>query len=75
MSFKKKAGKKIKGLKIIGSSLTKNLNLKKIKVNPINLIDETSNKLGNFYQNLKKKRGQNKKKNPKKRRHWIEKEN
>ena len=66
MSFKKKAEKKIQNLKNIKSLIPKNFNLKKIKVSPINLIDETTNKLGNFYQNLKKERAKQKEKLKKK---------
>ena len=49
MPFKKKL-KKFKALK---SFVPKKI---KIKANPLNFIDETKNKIGNFYSNLKKKK-------------------
>ena len=44
------------GLKNIQSLVPKNLNLKKFKVNPVDVIEDTKNKIGNFYSNLKKER-------------------
>ena len=54
MSLKKSDKKKTKGFKNIQSLVTKNLNLYKIKVNPANDIEDTKNKIGNFYSNFKK---------------------
>ena len=55
--------KKLEKLKNIESLVTKNL---KIKTNPLSVIDETKNKLGSFYSNLKKERKKEKKKKKKK---------
>ena len=54
MSSKKKPRKSSVGLKNIKSLVPKNINLKKFKVNPIDVIEDTKNKIGNFYSNLKK---------------------
>ena len=56
MSLKKSKKKNNKGLKNIQSLIPKKINLDKIKVNPLSVIEETKNKLGNFYSNLKKER-------------------
>ena len=45
----KKNNKKNKALKNIHSLLPKNLGLNKIKINPVNVIEDTKNKIGNFY--------------------------
>ena len=55
MSSKKLNIKKTKALKKIKSLVSKNLDLKKIKVNPINVIEKTKDKIGNFYSNIKKR--------------------
>ena len=41
--------KKSTGLKKIQSLVPKNLNFRKFKVNPTNVIEDTKNKIGNFY--------------------------
>ena len=56
MSLKKLGKKKIVGLKNIKTLIPKNLNLDKLKVNPLNVIDGTKNKISNFYSKLKKER-------------------
>ncbi len=56
MSVKKSKQKKTKGLDNIQSLIPKKIKLNKIKVNPLSVIEETKNKLGNFYSNLKKER-------------------
>ena len=58
----KKIEKKIMGLKSLKSLVPDNLKLKKIKINPVNVIEDTKNKIGNFYTNLKKEREKEKKK-------------
>ena len=45
--------KGLKKLKKIENKVTKKIKLKK---NPLNIIGETSSKLGNFYTNFKKER-------------------
>ena len=62
MSPKKIEKKKILSLKNFQSIVTKNLTLNKFKVNPTNVIEGTKNKIGNFYNNLKKEREKKKKK-------------
>ena len=59
MSFKKK----LKKLKAIKSFVPKKI---KIKANPLNFIDETKDKIGNFYSNLKKEREKDKRRAEKK---------
>ena len=65
--------KKNLGLKKIQTLVSQNLNLRKFKVNPTNVIEDTKNKIGNFYTKLKlerekeKKRQEKKKKNDEKR--------
>ena len=61
MSSKRVRKKKI-DLKGIKSLVSKNFSLKKIKINPSNIIEDTKNKLGNFYENLKKEREKKKRK-------------
>ena len=56
MHSKKVSKKKILGLKNIKFLVSKNLNVDRFKINPITLIDETKNKIGNYYVNLKKER-------------------
>ena len=56
MGLKKNNKKKYKNFKNIQSLINKNIKLDKIKVNPFDVIEETKNKLGNFYRNLKKER-------------------
>ena len=53
--------KKNIGFNKIHSLVPKNLNLSKFKVNPVNVIEDTKNKIGNFYTNLKKEREKEKK--------------
>ena len=52
MSQKKSIKKKI-GLKKIEALVPKNLRLNKLKINPLEVIEDTKNKIGNFYVNLK----------------------
>ena len=66
MSPRKKIIKKI-DVKNIKSIVSKNINLDKLKVNPINAIDIAKNKITNFYNNLKKQREKDKKRLEKKR--------
>ncbi len=56
----KKNLKKLKGLKSIVEKKIK------VKANPLNIIDETKDKLGSFYNNLKKEREKEKKREEKK---------
>ena len=67
MSSKIRAKKKNTGLKNIQSLIPKNLNLHKIKMNPLDVIENTKNKIGNFYSNLKKEKEKEKKRLDKKR--------
>ena len=67
MNAKKVKRKKISSLKNINSLVSKNLNLNKLKVNPVSVIEDTKNKIGNFYSNLKKERAKEKKRLEKKR--------
>ena len=53
MSPLSKKGKKTT-IKDIQSFIPKNLNLNKLKVNPVNVIDGAKNKISTFYNNLKK---------------------
>ena len=48
MSPLKKKGKKI-STKDIQTFIPKNLNLNKLKLNPVNAIDDAKNKINNFY--------------------------
>ena len=57
--------KKNTGLKKIQSLVPKNLNLRKFKVNPTNVIEETKNKIGNFYTKLKLEKEKEKKRQEK----------
>ena len=66
MSPFKKKGKKV-GINNIQSLIPKNLNLNKLKVNPVNAIDGAKNKISNFYNNFKKQREKEKIKIEKKR--------
>ena len=61
MSLKKNKKKKDKNFKNIQSLINKNIKLDKIKVNPFEVIQETKDKLNNFYHNLKKEREKQKK--------------
>ena len=61
MRLKKNSKKKDKNLKKIQSLINKNIKLNEIKINPFSVIEETKNKLGNFYHNLKKERDKEKK--------------
>ena len=61
MRPKKINKKKISSLNNIQSLIPRNLKLKKFKVSPVNVIEETKNKIGNFYNNLKKEREKEKK--------------
>ena len=54
------------GIKKIKSLISSEINLEKIKVNPINVIDKAKNKFSNFYSNLKKEREKEKKRLEKK---------
>ena len=64
MSLKKR--KKNLGLKNIQSLVPKNLNLNKLKVNPLNVIEDTKSKIGNFYNTIKIQREKEKKRLEKK---------
>ena len=55
MSPSKKNRKKV-GIKNINSFIPKNLNLNKLKVNPVNAFEGAKNKISNFYNNLKKEK-------------------
>ena len=57
MSLKKTKRKKIVNLESIQFSVPKNF-----KVNPVNVIEKTKNKIGNLYNNFKKERDKEKKK-------------
>ena len=63
-----KKGNKIKavGFKNIKFLTAKNLNLEKLKINPIHIVEGTKNKIGNYYINLKNEWEKNKKKKKKK---------
>ena len=47
---------KKKALKNIQFFVPKNFNLNKLKINPFEIIDDTKEKIGSFYSNLKKQR-------------------
>ena len=56
---------KATGLKNIKLLTVKNLNLEKLKINPINIVEDTKSKIGNYYLNFKnewEKNKENKKK-------------
>ena len=53
--------KKNMGFRDFKFLVPKNLISKKFTVNPSNLIEDTKNKIGNFYKNLKKEREKEKK--------------
>ena len=61
MRSKKNYKNKSISIKNIQSLVSKDINLKKLKVNPVNVIENTKNKIGNFYNNLKKEREKEKK--------------
>ena len=66
--FKKKTkNKNIVNLKKIKSIIPKNLNLDKFKINPVEIIEDTKNKIGKFYVNHKKKKEKEKERLEKKR--------
>ena len=67
MSPKKTELKKIEALKKLKSLMPQNLKLKKISINPSNVIEETKTKFNNFYTNLKKEKEKQRKKLEKKR--------
>lgn len=62
MSSKKTKSKKDINFKNLESAIPKKLKLIKFKVNPSSFFEETKNKIGNFYSNLKKEREKEKKK-------------
>ena len=64
-----KKGNKLKavGLKNIKFPTAKNLNLEKLKIKPIHIVEATKNKIGNYYINLKNEWEKNKKNKEKKR--------
>ena len=74
MNLKKHTKKKGKNLKNFEFSLKKNLKIDKIKINPFEVIEDTKNKIGNFYQNLKKQKIKEKKLLERKREAEIKKE-
>ena len=61
MSPKKIKKDKTKALNKIKSFVPKKINLPKVKINPLSVIEDTKNKIGNFYINLKKEREKEKK--------------
>ena len=60
MPSKKSNKKKITSLKNIQSLVPKNLNIVKLKINPINMVEDTKSKIVNYYSNFKKEREKNK---------------
>ena len=52
---KKKIDKNF-GLKNIQNLVNKKIKLDKLKINPIDVVEETKNKIGNLYDNFKKDR-------------------
>jgi len=74
MVLKKLISKKKVSLKNFKSLVPKKLDLNKIKVDPINAIENTKNKIGNFYNNFKKEREKEKKKLEKRRKQDQKKE-
>ena len=60
MASKKGNKKKIIRFKNIKFLDPKNLNLKKLKINPINIVEDTKSKIGNYYINFKKEWEKNK---------------
>jgi len=60
MASKKGNKKKIIGFKNIKFLDPKNLNLKKLKINPVNIVEDTKSKIGNYYINFKKEWEKNK---------------
>ena len=63
---KKKIDKNF-GLKNIQNLVNKKIKLDKLKINPIDVVEETKNKIGNLYDNFKKDREREKIKAEKKR--------
>ncbi len=61
MAKKKKKKDNLINLKNFASFVPKKPNLSKFKVNPINIIDNASNKIENFYSNFKSERDKQKK--------------
>ena len=74
MSPKKITKKKNMGFKNIQSLVPKELKLNKLKVNPLNVIEGTKNKIGNFYTNLKKEREKERRRLEKNKKHEEKKE-
>ena len=68
MKLKKIQKKKSLDLKKVTTLVTKKIKIDKIKINPSNIIEDTKNKIGNFYTSLKKERKKEKKKLQKKKR-------
>ena len=69
MSSKKIVKKKNKSFKNIQSLIPGKIKLNKIKTNPLDIIEKTKKKLGNFYSNLKKDREKEEKRLEKKRKY------
>ena len=67
MGSKKTDKKKFSKLRNIQTLIPQNLKLEKLKVNPVNVIEKTKNKIGNFYNKLKEEREKEKKRLEKKR--------
>ena len=61
----KKLKKKRIGLNNFGEIVKKNLDLEKIKINPVEILQGTKNKIGNFYENIKKEREKERKRSAK----------
>ena len=56
MFNKKTKNKNVINLKKIQSIIPKNLHLDKFTINPVEIIEDTKNKIGKFYVNHKKKK-------------------
>ena len=56
MNSKRKKNKNNLSLKKIKSVIPKNLNLDKLKLNPFNIIEDTKNRIGDYYENYKKEK-------------------
>ena len=53
MNSKKSNKKNVVGFENIKFSVSKNLNLNKLKINPAIIVKNTKSKIGNYYINLK----------------------
>ena len=66
MNTKRNERKKSSNLKNINALVPKNINLNKFKINPVDVLEGTKNKIGNFYNNFKKEREKEKRRLEKK---------